>query len=43
MRLFISRAVIWQLKRDRFGESNSVRATFADGIGEESWRGEGKR
>lgn len=38
MRLFIRRAVIWQLKRDRFGESNGVRATFAGGIGEESWR-----
>lgn len=43
MRLFISRAVIWQLKRDRFGESNGVRATFADGTGEESWHGEDKR
>lgn len=38
MRLFIRRAVIWQLKRDRFGESNGVRATFAGGIGEESLR-----
>lgn len=38
MRLFIRGAVIWQLKRDRFGESNGVRATFAGGIGEESWR-----